>query len=83
MKVYFSGISGTGIGPLAELAYDAGYEVCGSDLMRGAIAPEIDERNISVHYGEQTGEFLRQKQAEGVIDWFVYTSALPADHAAV
>lgn len=81
MKVYFSGISGTGIGPLAELAYDAGYEVCGSDLMRGAIAPEIDERNISVHYGEQTGEFLRQKQAEGVIDWFVYTSALPADHA--
>ena len=46
MKVYFSGISGTGIGPLAELAYDAGYEVCGSDLMRGAIAPEIDERDI-------------------------------------
>lgn len=81
MKVYFSGISGTGIGPLAELAFDAGYEVCGSDLHRGAIADEIDERGISTFYGEQNGEFLRQKQAEGAIDWFVYTSALPADHA--
>ena len=81
MKVYFSGISGTGIGPLAELAYDAGYVVCGSDLNRGMIAEEIDKRDISTYYGEQDGNFLRQKYDEGKIDWFVYTSALPEDHA--
>ena len=78
MKVYFSGISGTGIGPLAELAQDAGMTVCGSDLQRGAIADELDERQIPVAYGEQNGDFLSEQLAD--LDWFVYTSALPADH---
>ena len=80
MKVYFSGISGTGIGPLAELAQDAGYEICGSDLSHGAIANELDKRGVAVSYGEQDGKFLQKCQDEGAIDWFVYTSALPADH---
>ena len=78
MKVYFSGISGTGIGPLAELAQDAGMTVCGSDLQRGAIADEIDARGIAVAYGPQDGKFLSE-QLDG-LDWFVYTSALPEDH---
>ena len=81
MKVYFSGISGTGIGPLAELAYDAGFTVCGSDLKRGAIAEEISKRSIKAFYGEQDGQFLQQMQNEGQIDWLVYSSALPTDHA--
>ena len=80
MRVYFSGISGTGIGPLAELAKDAGYTVMGSDLMRGAIADEIDARGIDTFYGQQDGAFLRKKYNEKPIDWFVYTSALPQDH---
>lgn len=79
MKVYFSGISGTGIGPLAELAQDAGYEVCGSDLQAGAVAKELEERKIPVSYN-QDGSFLKQCQDEAPIDWFVYTSALPKDH---
>ena len=58
MRVYFSGISGTGIGPLAEFAQDAGFEVCGSDLHPGAISNELAERNIEVYYGEQDGTFL-------------------------
>ena len=61
MKVYFSGISGTGIGPLAELAQDAGMTVCGSDLQRGAIADEIDARGIAVAYGPQDGKFLSEQ----------------------
>ncbi len=81
MKVYFSGISGTGIGPLAELAQDAGYEICGSDLHRGAIADEMDARGVIVSYGAQDGSFLQKCHGEGKIDWFVYTSALPKDHA--
>ena len=80
MRVYFAGISGTGIGPLAELAQDAGHEVLGSDIQPGAIAAELAQRKIEVKYGPQDGEFLREKQAEAPIDWFVYTSALPADH---
>ena len=80
MRIYFSGISGTGIGPLAELAKDAGEDVMGSDLAPGAISPELGKRQIEVYYGEQNGDFLRQKHSEAAIDWFVYTSALPENH---
>ena len=81
MKVYFSGIGGTGIGPLAEFAQDAGIEVCGSDLREGAISNELADRSIDVYYGVQDGSFLQKKVSEGGVDWFVYTSALPSDHA--
>ena len=31
MHIFFSGIGGTAIGPLAQIAQQAGYEVSGSD----------------------------------------------------
>lgn len=80
MKVYISGISGTGLGPLALMAKDAGIGVCGSDLARGAIYDELIKNGIEIAIGEQDGEFFRKKMKEG-IDWFVYTSALPEGHA--
>ena len=79
MKIYISGISGTGMGPLALMAKAAGFEVYGSDLLEGAIYNELVKNGIEVKIGPQDGEFLKQKLAEGV-DWFVYTSALPANH---
>ena len=79
MNVYISGISGTGMGPLALMAKKAGMEVCGSDLMNGAIYDELISAGIEVKIGPQDGEYLREKIKEGV-DWFVYTSALPEDH---
>ena len=80
MKVYISGISGTGMGPLALMAQQAGMEVCGSDLAKGAVYDELVKQGIEVFIGEQNGDFLRMKLEQG-IDWFVYTSALPEDHA--
>lgn len=80
MKIYISGISGTGMGPLALMARQAGYEVCGSDLEAGAIYPELVAAGIEIKIGLQDGVFLQQKIAEGV-DWFVHTSALPQFHA--
>ncbi|MDO4611270.1 MAG: Mur ligase domain-containing protein [Candidatus Saccharibacteria bacterium] len=79
MKIYISGISGTGMGPLALMAKAAGFEVLGSDLSRGAVYDELIRAGIPVFIGEQDGEFL-QENFEG-LDWFVYTSALPEDHA--
>ena len=79
MKIYISGISGTGMGPLALMAKEAGFEVCGSDLERGAIYGELVSAGIEVVVGRQDGGYLAEKLAEGV-DWFVYTSALPDDH---
>lgn len=80
MKVYISGISGTGMGPLALMAKAAGMEVCGSDLAKGAINDELMKQGIEVFIGEQDGDYLKKKMEQGV-DWFVYTSALPEDHA--
>lgn len=67
------------MGPLALMAKRAGFEVFGSDLYAGAIYNELVAAGIEVFVGEQDGEFLREKLAEGV-DWFVYTSALAEDH---
>ena len=80
MKIYISGISGTGMGPLALMAKEAGIDVSGSDLADGAIMPELRKAGIEVKIGKQDGEFLREKISEGV-EWFVHTSALPEDHA--
>ena len=67
------------MGPLALMAKQAGIEVCGSDLSKGAIYDELVDAGIDVAIGEQDGNFLRAKLSEGV-DWFVYTSALSAEH---
>ena len=79
MNIYISGISGTGMGPLALMAKQAGFGVCGSDLKAGAIYQELVAAGIEVKIGEQDGEFLREKLGEG-IDWFVYTSAVAEGH---
>ena len=78
MKVYISGISGTGMGPLALVAKNAGIDVCGSDLSKGAIYDELVKAGIDVYIGEQDGKFLNEHLDE--LDWFVYTSALSEDN---
>ena len=78
MKVYISGISGTGMGPLALVAKNAGIDVCGSDLSKGAIYDELVKAGIDVYIGEQDGKFLNE-HLDG-LDWFVYTSALGEDN---
>ena len=80
MNIYVSGITGTGLGPLALMAKQAGFNVCGTDLAEGAIYNELMKAGVEVKIGPQDGKFLKKKLAEGV-DWFVYTSALKNDHA--
>ncbi len=80
MNIYISGISGTGLGPLALMASDAGLFVSGSDLSEGAVSSELLSKNIPVEFGVQNGDFLQKMYDSGKVDWFVYTSALPADH---
>lgn len=79
MKIYFSGIGGVGIGPLAEIAQDAGHEVHGSDQAAGLMTEELAARGIAISL-DQSGAALRAEHEKAAIDWFVYTSALPDDH---
>lgn len=79
MNIYFSGIGGVGIGPLAEIAHDAGHTVTGSDASEGLVTRELTARGVTVNIG-QDGSFLREQHTATPFDWFVYTAALPADH---
>jgi UDP-N-acetylmuramate--alanine ligase len=79
MNIYFSGIGGVGVGPLAEIARDAGHSVIGSDLTESLTTTELREKGIGVNIG-QDGSFLQAEHNKQPIDWFVYTAALPDIH---
>jgi UDP-N-acetylmuramate--alanine ligase len=79
MNIFFSGIGGVGIGPLAEIAHDAGHAVTGSDLADSLVTQELRERGIEVSIG-QDGSFLKACHEATPLDWFVYTAALPDTH---
>jgi len=77
MHVYFSGIGGTAIGPLALIAQQAGYQVSGSDAKDSNYIKYLRQKGLSdIHIG-QDGSQIAAVQAKKPIDWFVYTSALP------
>ena len=77
MHVFFSGIGGTGIGPLALIAKQAGYQVSGSDAKDSSHIKELREHGIGdIHIG-QTEEAIANAHAKTPIDWFIYSSALP------
>jgi len=79
MNVYFSGIGGVGIGPLAEIARDAGHTITGSDLGESLVTEELRQQGVTVNIG-QDGTFLKASHEANPLDWFVYTAALPANH---
>jgi len=80
MNIYFSGLGGVGIGPLVEIARDAGHTIMGSDLSESTLTEELRQQGVMVNIG-QDGSFLRECHEATPIDWFVHTSALPDDHA--
>ncbi len=80
MHIYFSGIGGTGIGPLALVARQAGYQVSGSDQQHSGYISYLQNQGIdTIHIG-QSYEQIATVHAENPIDWFVYTSALPMEN---
>lgn len=69
-----------GIGPLAEIAHDAGHNVIGSDTEESLMTKELKKRGINIS-NTQDGSFLMANHHDRPIDWFIYTSALPEDHS--
>ena len=68
------------MGPLALMAKGAGLTVYGSDLTSGPVTNELVNNGIKICLGDQDGEFLKARAKNDGVDWFVYTSALPANH---
>lgn len=80
MHIYFSGIGGAGIGPLAQIAQQAGYAVSGSDKQDSQYIDYLKKHGITnIHIG-QDREAIAAVHDKQPIDWFVYTSALPLEN---
>lgn len=79
MNIYFSGLGGVGIGPLTEIARDAGETVMGSDVSESLVTQELSQQGVKLNIG-QDGLFLQECHNETPLDWFVYTAALPPNH---
>ena len=75
MHIYFSGIGGAGIGPLALIAYQAGYEVSGSDSQHSQYTDRLINLGIRLHIG-QTKEQIQTEDEAHPIDWIVFSSAV-------
>ena len=80
MHVYFSGIGGMAIGPLALIAKQAGFKVSGSDKQSSGSIAYLQQNGIDdIHIGQRRDQIaaVHKKQP---IDWFVYTSALTIEN---
>lgn len=75
MHIFFSGIGGSGLGPLALIAKQAGYTVSGSDKQASDYTALLQKSGIAVHIG-QTKEAIQAVHAKHPIDWLVFTSAI-------
>lgn len=80
MHIYFSGMGGAGIGPLALIAKESGFTVSGSDKKPSSYINYLAKKGIKTHIGQKTNAFISEIHANTPIDWFVYSSALPLEN---
>jgi len=80
MHIFFSGIGGTAIGPLALIAKQAGFTVSGSDKQDSQYIEYLKKHGITdIHIG-QTREHIAAVHDRDPVDWFVYSSAVPLEN---
>jgi UDP-N-acetylmuramate--alanine ligase len=81
MHIFFSAIGGTGIGPLALIAKQAGYTVSGSDKQDSVYIQYLKSQGLTnIHIG-QSKEAIQKIHEKNPIDWYVYSSAVTMEHA--
>ena len=81
MHIFFSGIGGAGIGPLAMVAQQAGHTVSGSDKQDSQYIAYLKKHGITDIYIGQTTEQIAAVHNASPIDWYVYSSAVEKEHA--
>jgi UDP-N-acetylmuramate--alanine ligase len=80
MHIFFSGIGGTAIGPLALIAKQAGYTVSGSDKQDSQYIAYLRDKGITdIHIG-QNSKAIAAAHAQDPIDWYVYSSAIEKEN---
>lgn len=72
--LYFIGIGGSGMGPLAELCLQLGHKVSGSDLRESETTQSLGKKGANIHIGHTINPDL--EQAKSVF----YSSAVQAEN---
>lgn len=80
MHIFFSGIGGTGLGPLALIASQAGYSVSGSDKQDSQYIQYLKQHGIPDIEIGQSVEHIQAMHQREPIDWFVYSSAVAIEN---
>lgn len=80
MHIFFSGIGGAGIGPLALVAKQAGFEVSGSDKRSSQYIDYLNDHGIANITIGQSEDNIAQAHAKTPIDWYVYSSAVEKEN---
>jgi len=80
MHIFFSGIGGTAIGPLALIAKEAGFEVSGSDSQDSQYIEYLKKHGVTdIHIG-QSRDQITEAHNKKSIDWYVRSSAVNEDN---
>ena len=80
MHIFFSGIGGAAIGPLALIASQAGFTVSGSDKQHSRYIDYLKQHGVTdIHIG-QSRENITKHHAQKPIDWYVYSSAIAIEN---
>ena len=74
-KVYFIGIGGVSMSALAQFLHDCGYQVFGSDGVKGEQTEKLSARGVFVYFGIDA-----ERPALLEADAVVYTDAIPMEH---
>lgn len=80
MHIYFSGIGGAGISPLAQIAHQAGYKVSGSDKQDSQYIQYLKKHGVTDIHTGQAYDAIEAVHNSDAIDWFVYSSALALEN---
>jgi UDP-N-acetylmuramate--alanine ligase len=75
-RIHFVGIGGSGMGGIAEVLLNLGYQVQGSDLKAGPVTQRLESLGARVVLGHSAAHL------EGA-DVVVVSSAVPADNPEV
>ncbi len=80
MHIFISGIGGSGMSGIANLALDMGFEVSGSDLHPSLTTESLIFRKAKISF-EQSLENIKKIHNKNPINWFIHTSSINNLHS--
>jgi UDP-N-acetylmuramate--alanine ligase len=79
MRIHFSGIGGSGLSALAQIAIDCGYEVSGDDIdLESVNIKLLKERGVAILDQKNVAEIIQSHQ-KTPINWLIYSAAVSLD----